>query len=311
MRTISATAAAAAAITGLAALTPAQAAPLHSQHFNITGLSGATFQAEHQLPGGYWTAQWKVQGHTVKVAALPGSTVVLKQTHGKVSAQVNTPNLKTTFHGDGRAAAFGYMASGASVIANAEAVGFTPAQAAKIAASAAPKGRIMPLDTSVGGIIQSPCASVSGDAGNAWGQTCDIQKMLENDGGGNWYVGDQVTGSGNDPDWYASLSGLAADINYGGGNSMKQWDPSGYRDAGQCGTLSTSASWNGIGVSASSPLCPDHIDIDGRATAQNYGSHWSGHDTGNRTEGVASSDVVYSPGNASSNPGLTVSIWWY
>jgi hypothetical protein len=52
------------------------------------------------------------------------------------------------------------------------------------------------------------CVNVSGDAGHAYGKSCGVQKLMQQSGQ-DWHLGDEVTGSGNDPDRIDSLSGIA------------------------------------------------------------------------------------------------------
>ena len=286
-------------------VTTAQAAPkVHSKVFTLqTPAKDVRLLSEQQIPGGDWTASWIVQGETVKVAAPAGSTVVVAQPDGKsASAMVRTP-AQSKQGTSLKSLAAAYAAAGKSVVQDAMAVGYTQAEAEALV------GGVHPA-YSPGDIISSPCASVTGDGGDAWGRACDVQKMMQDNGGGNWYVGDQVTGSGNDTNGRNSLSGLAADVNYGSGNSIIQWQPNSTVSTGSCTTRGYSLSYNYVNVSTSSTVCPDRMDPDGPSNTR-FGGHWSGCDRwGADTEGVNSVDVVWNPSSALSNPGLSVKIWW-
>jgi hypothetical protein len=286
--------------------TTAQAAPtVHSKAFTLqTPAKDVTFVGEEQIPGGDWTASWTVNGETVKVAAPAGSTVIVAQTGGRsASALVRTP-AQSKRGTSLKSLATAYAAAGKSVVQDAMAVGYSSAEAQALAGGVRPAFK-------PGDIISSPCASVTGDGGDAWGRACDVQKMMQDNGGGNWYVGDQVTGSA-DNSWNSlyDITGLAADVNYGSGNSIIQWQPNSTVSTGSCTTRGYSLNYNYVNVSTSSTICPDRMDPDGPSNTR-FGGHWSGCDKwGSDTEGVNSVDVVSDPSNATANPGLGVTIWW-
>jgi hypothetical protein len=303
-------AAAAALAFGSVGQAAAVAPAAKSAEFHLkTTATDVKFLGEKQLPGGDYTATWKMFGETVKVAAPAGSTVtVAKPSHGQATASVQVP--ASLRKGNLRALAAAYAASGKSVYQDALAVGYSPAQAARIAAPTTRTANVVQPMTAAGSIISTPCVSTSGDAGNAYGRACDVQKMMQDNGGGNWIVGDEVTGSGNDTDWADSLSGLAAYVNYGSGNTVIKWTPNSTVNAGNCQTISLGVSYNGVSASDSQTICPARIDPYGTNTSTRFGSKWSGCDSSNWVEGVPSDDIVNDPSYASSNPNLTVTIWW-
>lgn len=133
--------------------------------------------------------------------------------------------------------------------------------------------------------------------------------MMQDNGGGNWYVGDQITGSGNDTSGSNSLTGLAATVNYGSCNSIVQWAPNASVYVGNCTTVTEGTTYNNVSLNSSTQVCPAHMDPE-LSNGTHFASHWSGCNNNNFTAGVNSTDVVWNPYNASSNPGLSVSIWW-
>lgn len=284
------------------------AAPAQSRHFHLrTTLSGVRFEHEAKLSNGDYTAVWKVAGETIKVAAPSGSTVsVVARTPKTATVAISLPNAgPKPSHFD-----TSQLRLANSIVPNARAVGFTPAQVRSLVKSA---DRGIGPRYKVGDIIATPCASVSGDSGHAWGYACDTQKFLQDNGGGNWIIGDQVVGSGNDPccvSGTANLSRLAAWVSYGSNNNIFSWQPNATVHEGGCSTWTASLGYNGTGLSASTVLCSDQLDPIYVGSGTKFGSAWSGCDTGGDTEGMAAADIDNNPSNASDYVTLYVSISW-
>lgn len=279
-----------------------------SAHFHLIAKTGnVRFLGERMLPGGDWTAAWHLFGETVRVAGPSGSSVIVPRPHRlHAMATIRPP---AAFHkGSLRALAAAYSRAGKSVIQDAMAVGYTLTQARRIAGRAG----LRSPSYSPGQIIQTPCASVSGDSGQAYGRTCDVQKMVQDNGGGNWIIGDEVTGSGNDtgPYRWNTLTNLTAYVNYGANNTIVQWTPNSSIYEGSCSTVSLGLTYDGVSLSDTQTICPDREDPYGTNTGNKFGSSWSGCDSNNFVEGVNAVDVDNNPSNASDWPGLTVSISW-
>jgi hypothetical protein len=153
---------------------------------------------------------------------------------------------------------------------------------------------------------------VSGDGGDAYGRACDIQRMVQDNGGGNWIIGDEVTSSGNDtgPFRWDILEGLTAYVNYGANNTIVKWVPNSTVTEGNCSTVSLGLSYDGVSLSDTQTICPDRMDPYGTNTSNKFGSSWSGCDDPAYTEGTNSVDVDNNPWNASAWPGITVGISW-
>jgi hypothetical protein len=286
----------------------------HSAGFNlVTTAQDVTLLSHKVLTGGDYTASWRMYGgEVVTVAAMQGSTVTVSapSTDGaahSATATLKAPNLKASGASLTQLAA-SYAKAGKSPAQDATAVGFTSSQASAITKRAQTANTISPM-TAVGGITYSGCLNVTGDAGHAFGKSCDVQKMMQ-ESGQDWYLGDQVTGSGNDPDWIDSLSGIAAYVDYGPNNTIVSYTPNGTTSYGSCETRSFNLGWNGVGLSSSSEVCPGSLSPYGLPSNTEFGSKWSGCDTGAITEGVNSDDVVHNPPNADSGPGVNATIWW-
>ena len=293
----------------LATAAGAQASP-GSLHFHlVAGSAHARFLGERKLPGGDYTAAWRVYGETVRVAGPSGSTVTVpRPARNHAMATIRPP---ASLHKHSLAAlAEAYARSGKSIAQDAMAVGYSAAQARKLARQAA--GTHARTAYSPGQIIETPCASVSGDSNNAYGRACDVQKMVQDNGGGNWIVGDETTSSGNDtgPFRWNTLESLTAYVNYGANNTIVQWKPGSSVPEGNCSTVSLSLSYDNVGLSDSETVCPDREDPYGTGTANKFGAQWSGCDTSNYVEGADSVDVDNNPSNASVWPGVTVGISW-
>lgn len=192
-----------------------------------------------------------------------------------------------------------------SIVVNAMAVGYSAAEANALASNGG-----VQANYNVGDIIATPCVSVTGDSGWAWGRACDTQKFLQNNGGGNWILGDAVVGSGKDSGCWC-LSNLTAWVQYGANNTIFSWSPNATVTQGTCVNWSASLSYNGVGLSASTVICSDRLDPYNVNTGNQFGAAWSGGDCSQDfTQGVASADVDNNPSNASATVTLWVHIEW-
>ncbi len=271
-----------------------------SKHFNLnTKLAGVSFKSEAALSNGDYTATWNTPTETVKVAAPSGSTVTLAASPtGSAEVGVTLPT------GDSKPAQPNLGPAG-SIVANAIAVGYSVAEADALAM----KTGVQP-NYNVGDIIATPCVSVTGDAGWAWGRACDTQKFLQNNGGGNWILGDAVVGSANDTGCWC-LSNLTAWVQYGANNSIFNWSPNATVTEGSCTNWTASLAYNSVGLSASTTVCSDRLDPYDANTGTKFGAAWSGLDCSHDyTQGVASADVDNNPSNASAAVTLYIHIAW-
>jgi hypothetical protein len=274
---------------------PANAAPATSEHFHLsTTLTGVSFQSEAALSNGDYTAMWKTPTGVVKVAAPSGSTVTVVASPGG-SAEVGV-----TLPTRGTKSALPNFSPAGSIVANAMAVGYSAAQARALVMSS----RIQP-NWSPGDVMDTPCAYVSGDGGHAWGRACNTQVFVQDNGGGNWILGDEIVGSGNDLG-FGNLSTLRAWVQYGANNTIFNWSPASTVPEGNCTSYSATVG----SISASTTVCADRLDPYGANTSTKFGASWSGCDSEGYTEGMASADKDNNPTNASAWARMNIYISW-
>ena len=151
-------------------------------------------------------------------------------------------------------------------------------------------------------IWDSGCAYYSGQYGS--GQSCFIQYMAQNDGGGNWYLADVQTAtfsSGYGPGVYSTGPEL---VYPNDGNQELQWSPSSTDSVGGCQSFSVGVSYY-IGVGATFTLCPNEIiPIVGHYL---FGAVWFGNPV-DGTRGADAADIVHDPASAQDSP--TIYLNW-
>jgi hypothetical protein len=88
---------------------------------------------------------------------------------------------------------------------------------------------------------------------------CDIRRKVQDNGGGDWYLGDEMTGTTtNTGGWhlYSSYGGIV----YPAGNEMVLWKPNQTIYPSACGKDTQKISYNGVELSTEATVCPDKID---------------------------------------------------
>jgi hypothetical protein len=286
----------------------ATAAPstAHSVRFHLqTSMTGVSFVGEHQIPGGDYSATWRLaDGEAFTVAAPQGATVVISQTGTKAGGTASARLIAPVYKQSPKQLAAAYAKADRSPAQDALAVGFSPASAAAVAAK---PHLVHPMATT----IWSGCVSTTGDSGHASGKACDTQALVQDLGGGNWYVSDEVTGSGVDFSGTNHLEAVAGYVNYGSGNSIVQYAPTGSVSFTSCGQSKTfSVSFAGQSFSSTTTDCPGTLNPYGLPSSTKFGSIFQTCDSGNQVDGVASDDVVHNPPYTAVSPDLTVQIWW-
>ena len=242
-------------------------------------------------------------------------------TFSQGGATFSVPNSKGI-----SSATFGLSAS--TVYDNAVAVGFTSAEATQIANQASAVGnslasssnalrptsiapRIKSMATgngpAKGTIIGSPCVSVSGNGGAATGRTCDVQVIMQSVGQ-DWYIGDQLTSSGHDNTTWNNLTQLTGNDNYVGGNSIVEWNPSGFQSTGNCTQYNESIGFNGIGIGSTQTVCPSGIGPQWPNPTTGQGVTWTGC-SGN-TQGAPGVDLLHSPAGVSDSMVVRITVAW-
>ncbi len=246
----------------------------------------------------------------------PGMTY----SYSATGASITTPNTKT----NGTVASL----SLSDVYANAIAVGFSQSQAEEMVAQAmatttgvafkavsstgtAVKARLsksVTSSTAATTIIGTPCVWIlHANGGQATGRACDIQTLVQQNGG-DWYIGDSITSSGHNGTWWNNLTRLDANDNYVKGNSIVEWQPSGFVNTGSCQTYNESVGWNGIGVGSSQTVCPSGIGPEWSDPTTGSGAEWRGC-SGN-TQSAPDVDIIHSPPNVSDSITVSLGLTW-
>jgi hypothetical protein len=283
----------------IAAAGPAEAAtPAHSRQFHVLGAANVEFLGEHSIGSGSYVASWLVDGSKITVAGPAGLTVrvsaaAASAASGSVTASVTAPSRP-------KAQSLAELAttptSAQSIRNDAYAVGYTPAQAARVSPATA------------GAIYDGWCVDVYGDSNHAHGHGC-IERIIIQQNGGDWYLGDEISGTGNDTGSSNSLTGFQVRDDYPNGNTIVQYSPSGTVNRSSCGTFNPSLTYKAISISSSSDVCADKVQpaLNG---SRGYGVHWSGCDGFDEAEGLSSVSVVHSPSGASVASTLNATVWW-
>ena len=247
-------------------------------------------------------------------------TAGMSYSYSATGATIITPNTKTS------GSVVGISVS--TVYANAIAVGFSKAQADEMvaqtaittagAAISAPSSKATvstarstksSLSSSASAtIIATPCASIkSANGGQATGRACDIMTLVQRSGE-NWYIGDSITASGHNGTWWNNLTKLNASDNYVKGNSVVEWQPSGFVNTGSCQTYNESIGWNGIGIGSTQTVCPSGLGPEWANPTTGSGAQWTGCST--NTQSAPAVDVIHSPPNASDAMYVRINLAW-
>jgi hypothetical protein len=259
-----------------------------------------------------------------------GPTVVSKAADGTAvhtqSVAARPPAIDKSSPGAADRAIAAYEAAGRSVVKDAIHNGMDPAAAQRlhggsgatssITATTASEVRLVgPNAVANGTIMMSWCADYQSSDGKAHGHACDIQKMDQDLGGGDWYLVDEQTASGWSTDtslFPKRLTQLAQWVAYPSGNTIVSWRPNGTQTIGQCQTVTSgiSSPKTGLNYSVSTNICPDNFGVY-TITALQFGARWNGHEpSANYYEGSDGVDEVHSPPSAADSPSLSVHIQW-
>jgi hypothetical protein len=250
--------------------------------------------------------------YTYKYVGATGSSYAFSQG----AATLSVPNSKVT-----PGATLGLSSN--TVYDNAVAVGFTPEEATQIANQASAVGNSLAMTSSArasriksmatgngpakGTIIGSPCVSVSGNGGAATGRTCDVQVIMQSTGQ-DWYIGDQLTSSGHDDTTWNNLTQLTGNDNYVGGNSIVEWNPSGFQSTGNCTSYNESIGYNGVGIGSTQTVCPSGIGPQWPNPTTGQGVTWTG--CSSNTQGAPGVDLLHSPAGVSDSMVVRITVGW-
>jgi len=276
------------ALAGVAVAIPADAAgraPSMTIESNVPGLALKTSIDHHD---GSMTAKWAAPtGESITVTGRPGARVKLSArttpTGGQeVFSEVVIPEIDKTDTAAVNAMMDAYRTGKRSVTKDAINTGIDPAQADNI---------------SIQSYYDSWCVDVSLGSGAATEHFCDIRTKIQDNGGGDWYMGDEMTGT---TSWH---SGRALFSSYGGdaysaNNVVVKWAPSGTINPGSCGSNTQQVSYNGFSISSTSQVCPDSIDpYTNNLGGAGIEEFWHGCSAG--SIGFNPVDVIHSPPSVS------------
>lgn len=277
------------AVLLLPGVATASGGQLVSQAFRFdSSVPGFGFVGEIRHGDGTVTATWAAPGSKVRVTGSPGATVVVRRSTSKDLLTVIRPTRLSKQQT--LAAVATYRAHHRSPAADA----------AHNAGSPAPT-----VPTSASSIYDSWCVDVYGDSNRAKGHVCNVESILQQNGS-DWYLGDEVTGTGHDGS-RGLFSFLGADF-YGSGNTLVKWAPSGTVRPSACNTVTYGLTWGAASISSTATLCPDKIDPVLNAYGPGFGEFWHGSTTG--YVGLNPVDVIHDPANASPTGSLHVYIHW-
>jgi hypothetical protein len=276
----------------------------------------ATVLWQRAIAGGDVVESWRVGDVFVTAAALPRSIVTVSSMGdpggpGGAGASVTLPAIDKNGPNAAALAVQRYASSGRSVQSEALAVGFSATEI-ETALPSLPSHflrRGSSATVSPGQIYNSGCVDVAGNSNQTHGHACIVQKLMQDNGGGDWYVGDEITSSGWGTDYWWKLSGLQAWDQFGANNTIVQYSPQSTQHPSACGTVTFSLAYNGIGVSASSNVCPDRLDPKFWGST-GFGTNWTGCAPVNYVESAPGVDVDHNPWNASQYASINVYIWW-
>jgi len=149
------------------------------------------------------------------------------------------------------------------------------------------------------------CATVRGDAGHANARVCDVQTIISQNGG-DWYIGDNLSGTASDNDWWYNLRSFTAQVVYPQGNSMVQWSPTGQLHPSACTNKTIGFAYGGVSIGQSFESCPDVVSPFVSDTK--FGEIWLGNTSD--AVGLGAVDVVHNPNNVSPAAQVQLGISW-
>ncbi len=109
--------------------------------------------------------------------------------------------------------------------------------------------------------VAHACATLSVAGGIATEYYCDLQTLRINNGGGDWYLSDEMeaTTTLKKNPFYALYSSYVGD-SYHSGNTMVQWQPNRTYNEGNCTNTTLGFSYQGVSISRTFTFCPTRVD---------------------------------------------------
>lgn len=279
---------------------------------------GVTMHSQHANSDGSVTSTWENRaGQGFTYAGSPGAQISLTPAQHTVAGKtVHTLQMSVTLPGTAKSAivadAAAYAASGRSVLKDALNSGADPATAkarlSHAGVNVARAAGIRPMSTGDNSIYSSWCVTpISGDAGNAKASGCVTRYLVQNNGGGDFYVSDDMEGLASDSnDWADELSGFKIWMDYTANNVVMHWIPDG-QSGTDCHDISAGATFGIASFTSTNTICGGSIST--LYASNTSGLAWSGYTTSQ--VGLEPIDEVHSPANASiGNSVLHLSMTW-
>jgi len=278
-----------AGITSTSAPAVAALAPSPHAMTMSTAIPGMAMRSSVDHGDGSVTVRWSAPtGEAVTVTGTPGAVVSATRRTTPTGGQelfvdVRTPDIDKA---DTEAVAKAL---------NAYQTGMRSVQrdAANTGIPASEVSGIVPLTV----IFDSWCVDVTLDSRH-WEHFCDVREKVQDNGGGDWYMGDEMTGSTTRTGGqylYSSYGGVA----YTANNTMVKWQPSAdVVPSSGCATNTQKLSYNGVELSSETTVCPSVIHpYTNRLGGAGLEEFWHGCDDG--VIGLNPVDVIHSPPSAS------------
>lgn len=161
----------------------------------------------------------------------------------------------------------------------------------------------------VGEQLPPVCAHTTASTGNS-ATVCDVQKIIQMNGA-NWYVGDQITTTGNYNSTLEGLTGLWGRDNYGAHNQITTWRPASVINISGCGYKNSLFSLTEDGVVIDVPnqlVCPDTLQPTTSNVTTGQGDHWAG--CSGASQAAPEVDEDYSPSDATIAVNVDVTMAW-
>lgn len=134
------------------------------------------------------------------------------------------------------------------------------------------------------------------------GQGCSTVFLVGMKSSGDWYLNSKYLMSmhSSDTDWFNPYRLFANgwSIGWTYGNAVYDWDPNSViRGDKTCPSRTVSGNYAGFGISVSSNVCPDKVDV-WNLSSRRSGSKWSGCERGQDWEAALGTQGAHSPPDA-------------
>jgi len=108
--------------------------------------------------------------------------------------------------------------------------------------------------------VASACGTLSVAGGIAKEYYCNIQTLEINNGGGDWYLSDEMTATTTLKKSFYSLYSTYVGDSYHSGNTMVRWQPTRTYTEDHCTDTTLGYSYQGVSISRTFTFCPTRVD---------------------------------------------------